>query len=288
MVVESGSPRRPSHTSNLFAHRLIRRSDGWELVSTKPVDSQSDTWPGGDYDDASMILLDENAFDTLQWIRHRTGVGRILAVDTGLVNRYGGDPGQAEYQQGETPCLGDVGVPVGQRRRRMLAMVTVVAVIAAVVIVGGVRSGRTSSSGAESAHVGRVTIEIPSGWRRAELSTEKDATSRAVFVHRDTGRRIIVVQTALRAGSTQQTVARSLTNKIAQRGDDAVAEFAPSMRVAGREVIAYREAPESGASISWYVLVEHDLQVSIGCQVGADASAMTGECAAAVGSVVID
>ncbi|MFW0791101.1 type VII secretion-associated protein [Gordonia sp. CPCC 205333] len=289
VVVEFGVSGCSIREANPLAHRLVRNVHGWELVTTLPLDLHSDSWPGGEYDDVAVILVDDpTASDALDWLRMHTGIGRILAVDTDLVVRYGADPGPAQGRLDVAePWTEEAAAPAGRRRRRVLAGATIAAVIAATAIVGGVRSGH-SLSAPESMRVGRVAVVIPSGWNRAEQSMGSGEVARAVFVRRDDGRRIIVVQTTVRAGSTPDSVARSLANKIAQRGDNAVVEFAPSMRMGGRDVIAYRETPASGVPIAWYVLVEHDLQVSIGCQGGSDAQAMHAECAAAVGSATID
>jgi type VII secretion-associated protein (TIGR03931 family) len=103
-----------------------------------------------------------------------------------------------------------------------------------------------------------------------------------VFVDPDDGRRLILVQTRVRDDSTQASVAASLRNRLGQRGDDVVTEFSPSTRFAGRDVISYREAPASGSAIRWYVLVDHALQVSIGCQPGTGAEPVDVECEQAV------
>ncbi|MFZ2511261.1 MAG: hypothetical protein WAW85_09265 [Gordonia sp. (in: high G+C Gram-positive bacteria)] len=88
------------------------------------------------------------------------------------------------------------------------------------------------------------------GWRRTELSCDRADDGRglrAVFADGADRRRLIVVVTALRDGADRDSVAQSLANRIAQRGDDVVVEFAPASSYGGREVISYREAPRIGS-----------------------------------------
>jgi type VII secretion-associated protein (TIGR03931 family) len=35
---------------------------------------------------------------------------------------------------------------------------------------------------------------------------------------------------------------------------------------AGRPGLAYSEHPEDGSTVDWHVIVEHSIQISIGCQ----------------------
>ena len=131
---------------------------------------------------------------------------------------------------------------------------------------------------------------MPGDWRQSEQRTpsgsaDDPSTTRAVFVDPDDGRRIIAVLTEVRAGSTRESVAGSLRNRIEQRGDDVVTEFSAATRFGGRDVIGYRESPASGGAIRWYVVVDDGLQVSIGCQAGTAAESPDDECAAAVRSV---
>ncbi|NMO02395.1 type VII secretion-associated protein [Gordonia sp. TBRC 11910] len=277
-------PSAPGPSKLLF-HKVIRSAAGWELAATYALAPTSERWPAV-FDDASIVVVDDPCADVVEWLHQVTPVGRIVAVDPQLLCRYGADPGVIQrLDEVPVPAPAERLVAARPRRRRALVAAAVTVAIVAVAALVYPRPAPTPSV-AYRVDVGRVSVEVPAGWQRSASDSSGDA-GRAVFLRRDDGRRIIVVQTAVRTGSTPESVARSLANKIAQRGDDAVSEFAASMRVGGREVIGYREAPASGSPIAWYVLVERNLQVSIGCQAGAAAQSMQTECVAAVTSAVI-
>lgn len=287
VVVEPGIDV-PGEPPNWLVHKLQRGTAGWELSATTVRALRDEQWSEHEFDDVAAIFVADSPTDLVDWLTTRTTVGRILPVDADLIRHYATDPG-VPLRPSDTArgWVRPVAAARRPRRRRALAAATVVAVLAATGLVVGLRSTE-APAGRQSVLVGRVTVTMPAGWRRTDLAAQPASPERAVFVEPSDGRRIILVQTPLRRGSTSATVARSLANRIAQRGDDAVAEFAPSMRVGGRDVIAYRETPQSGSSIAWYVLVERSLQVSIGCQGGAAVGSVQRECVAAVQSATID
>ncbi|MFZ2177835.1 MAG: type VII secretion-associated protein, partial [Rhodococcus sp. (in: high G+C Gram-positive bacteria)] len=56
----------------------------------------------------------------------------------------------------------------------------------------------------------------------------------------------------------------------------------------GRPGISYNEFPDESSSVKWHVLVERDLQVSVGCQfLSGEWDAIEGVCAEMVRSLVI-
>lgn len=222
--------------------------------------------------------------------------GRVVPVDRDLVIRLGRRTGGAADDA--VPVVGDPVEPATdvstRRSRRMLAGAAAAAVIvvAGAFAVGWWQRDDPAPATSEVA-VGRATLSVPGDWRQSEQDTPGDTTDdpttrRAVFVSEADGRRIIAVLTELRDGSTPQSVATSLRNRIEQRGDDVVTEFSTDTRYAGRDVISYREAPASGSSIRWYVIVDDGLQVSIGCQAGSAAEQLDDECARAVRSVRVE
>ncbi|MGO3325945.1 type VII secretion-associated protein, partial [Gordonia sp. (in: high G+C Gram-positive bacteria)] len=150
------------------------------------------------------------------------------------------------------------------------------------------RPGTSPAESASVQKVGTVQVEVPAGWQRSDLPDDRPADGageRAVFADADDGSRILVVVTSLRAGSTRTSVADSLANRLAQRGDDAVLEFAPDTTFGGRRVISYRERPESGQQIAWYIDVERAVQTSVGCQRGSSGESVDVVCASVVASV---
>nr|WP_249361877.1 type VII secretion-associated protein [Gordonia araii] len=188
------------------------------------------------------------------------GPVRLLAVDRSLLNRFGAHR--------PLPPIGPVIVPFSRRRvRRWPAAVAVVTV--AVGIVGGVLIWPKPAATTALVDIGGVRIDVPGDWRRTDLAGEP--APRAAFVEPETGSRIVVAVSPLRADATIESVAASLGERIKQRGDDAVSEFAERAMFAGQMVVAYRETPDSGAPIRWYVRVlrlpeQGQRQVSVGCQ----------------------
>lgn len=139
-----------------------------------------------------------------------------------------------------------------------------------------------------SAEIGRVTLSVPEQWRRVSDPVDDDgAIPFTTIAARSDDRRIIMVQNAVRADSTLDSVAVSLRNRLDQRGNDVVTEFSPRTRYGDRDVIGYRETPVSGGQIRWYVVVDSALQVSIGCQDGGQGQSIDAECTAAVRSLKI-
>ncbi|MCR5978756.1 type VII secretion-associated protein [Gordonia jinghuaiqii] len=224
--------------------------------------------------------------------------GRVVAVDRDLVVRHGrrtggtADDAVPVTRDPATVAAATAGPRVAWRDRRVLVGA---AAMAALVVIGATAVGvwqRDTAPAAASSDValGRAAMTVPSDWRQTEQDTPSDTTddpttSRAVFVDADDGRRIIAVLTELRSGSTRESVATSLRNRIDQRGDAVVTEFSAATRYAGRDVISYREAPASGGAIRWYVVVDGGLQLSIGCQAGTAAEPVDAECAQAVRSI---
>lgn len=139
--------------------------------------------------------------------------------------------------------------------------------------------------------LGPVRLTIPADWKRTELAGDQADDGRglrAVFADGRDGRRLIVVVTALRAGATTETVAQSLANRIAQRGEESVVEFAADARYGGRQVISYREAPASGPPVHWYVVVDGATQISVGCQAGTGGAPIDPPCRDAVASAAVE
>ncbi|GAB89836.1 type VII secretion-associated protein [Gordonia rhizosphera] len=284
---------------------LLRRSSaGWEVDRTDVLD------PGVDDvaarieaivdDSVEAVYVDgadpERVAQALDVVAAHAVAGRIVAVDRELIRRYGW---RTEREQGNDWQMRVADAPesesaAGRRpRKRWIAVAGALALVVAVgaVVVGVLQHRGDDSPTEHTVVVGRVEVSVLGDWRRSDLDPRaeqgSDTASRTVFADPDDGRRILVVQSEVRSDSTLESVATSLGNRIAQRGDEVVSEFSPSTRFAGREVIGYREAPASGSAIRWYVLVEDGLQVSIGCQAGATGESVDAECARAVSSVVI-
>ncbi|MFT4127166.1 MAG: type VII secretion-associated protein [Gordonia sp. (in: high G+C Gram-positive bacteria)] len=220
--------------------------------------------------------------------------GRVSAIDPGLIARWGARATRRRPVGDPAALFAGLPDPVPTRpgRSRLLRwglpVVALVAVIIAAAMIGG-RHPTSPRPGSHQVVVGRTTLLVPTGWRRSDPPADSGGPgqTRTVFASTDDGSRLLVIQSPVRADSTLASVAVSLRNRIAQRGEDVVAEFSASTRFGGRDVISYREIPVSGSAIRWYVLVEKDLQVSVGCQVGTGGDAIDGPCADAVRTAVI-
>ncbi len=196
----------------------------------------------------------------LRAVSAAVGPARLLAVDPVLLGRFGAHRPLPPV----SPAMADCAPRPVRRWPAVVAAAGLVAAVGGAVLWSTDRSAQTARVA-----VGGVRVEVPGQWRRTELAGEP--APRAVLVDPATGSRIIVAVSPLRAGATPESVAASLAQRIRQRGDDAVGEFAARAVFAGRTVTAYRETPDSGAPIRWYVrivgLPRGGLrQFSVGCQ----------------------
>ncbi|GAA3726639.1 type VII secretion-associated protein [Gordonia hankookensis] len=286
--------------------RLRRTSAGWEIEAVDVLEPESDGVAARTEaivdDSVEAVFVDGSepaeVARAIDVVATHALAGRVVAVDRDLIRRYGWRSGRPEgadppIGQSERPAQDPTG-PMRGRTGRWIVAAGVAAVAVALVagVVGFLQRGGEGPPAEQSVTLGRTDIDIPADWRRTELGRGPDAggtdgPSRSVFADRADGRRMLVVQSEVRTDSTLASVATSLGNRIRQRGDDVVTEFSAVTRFMGREVISYREAPASGSAIRWYVLVEHGLQVSVGCQAGTTGESVEAECAHAVSSVRI-
>ncbi|MGC4962255.1 type VII secretion-associated protein [Gordonia sp. DT101] len=298
-------PARP-RSARWDVARLRRTSAGWEIEAADVLEPESDDMPARTEaivdDSVEAVFVDgadpAEVARAIDVVATHALAGRVVAVDRQLIRRYGWRTGRPE---GTDRLIGAVERPAqdapGPTRSRtgrwiVAAGVTAVAVALVAGVVGFLQRGPEGPPVEQTVALGRTTIDVPADWRRSELGRRPDdggtdEPSRSVFADRADGRRILVVQSDVRTDSTLASVATSLGNRIRQRGDDVVTEFSAITRFMGRDVISYREAPASGSAIRWYVLVEHGLQVSVGCQAGTAGESVDAECAHAVSSVRI-
>ncbi|KXO96309.1 type VII secretion-associated protein [Tsukamurella pseudospumae] len=124
-----------------------------------------------------------------------------------------------------------------------------------------------------------AVVDLPQGWALTE-----PAPGRRLAQAGD-GRRVTVVRTRLRAPSDTAAVAADLEAALARRGDRRITDLNPAARVAGREVIGYREQLDAERFVDWYVVVAGAAQLSVGCEAGRTAAPLAGACERAVGTV---
>ncbi|MGY0503302.1 type VII secretion-associated protein [Nocardia sp. FBN12] len=133
--------------------------------------------------------------------------------------------------------------------------------------------------------VGRVVVEVPAGWHR---TTATDA--RADLVPDDAARhRITITQKPVTPGAGYDEVAADLAAQIAKKPAGTVTEVRRDVVLAGRPGLSYEERPADGSTVRWQVLVEHGVQVSIGCQYAENGWAgVMSACEQVVGAVRVD
>ncbi|EGD56465.1 hypothetical protein SCNU_02902 [Gordonia neofelifaecis NRRL B-59395] len=279
----------PATGGHWSVHAVSRVDGRWLLgrgAVTQPRRIPVDPSWAALLEDADAVFVDGPDHDSIRraqrCIAESFGV-RTVAVDRAVLERHGGRTGLATGAD----LLAGLSRPPQSRARRTArapGVVAAVLLIAVAVAAGWMHWPRAAPPDRQTVQVGRAELSVPGRWHRSDL-TDSGSGTRAVFAAPDDGRRLIVVVSRLRTGSTSATVAESLRNRIGQRGDDVVAGFAADLSYAGRRVIGYRETPASGAPIAWYVTVDAGSQVSVGCQGGTGEDSVEDACRAAVGSV---
>lgn len=193
--------------------------------------------------------------------------------------------------------------PVNRRRQFYFgaaALVAVIAVVAAVVLVVSGQSDEgsavaseippattsssvapasrapTSNSGVPAATYGRVKLVVPQGWRVVSPDPEK----RIDLAPGDGSRlRISVIQQPVAAGTDYEQIAAELEAQIKQRPAGVMGDLRRDVVMGGRSGVSYTENPSDGSTVRWHVVLEHNLQVSIGCQyIGNTWEALAGAC----------
>ncbi|WP_433727680.1 type VII secretion-associated protein [Nocardia sp. CA-129566] len=129
----------------------------------------------------------------------------------------------------------------------------------------GARLAPTTTPKSASETVGRVSFQMPAGWRFAQAPDP--SKSRVDLVPSDgTRMRITLIQTPVAAGTGYEQVAANLDAQMKQRPSGSVSELKRDVVFGGKSGLAYTEQPGDGSTVNWHVLVEHRLQVSTGCQ----------------------
>ncbi|WP_416564742.1 type VII secretion-associated protein [Nocardia testacea] len=112
---------------------------------------------------------------------------------------------------------------------------------------------------------GALRLTIPAGWRDQDPSAGSD--QRLVLVPEAGLRaRITVTQQRVTADVGYERIAADLETQIARRPAGSVSPIRRDVVFAGRPGLAYSEHPEDGSTVDWHVIVEHSIQISIGCQ----------------------
>ncbi len=141
-----------------------------------------------------------------------------------------------------------------------------------------------SESDSERFQRGRAGVELPSTW------TARAEADRLIMVPPDLpDRRIVMTASELRPGTSFDEVADELIDAAARRGSDStLSDFTRATDVNGRVALSYVETPDADSVVKWQVFVEHDLQISIGCQSGTgEDELLAEECSRAVSTLSV-
>lgn len=280
------------------AQLVVRTARGWQIERCAAGDAAGRHDLAALADTADSVFTDGLDDDECEAVADLLSPKEVVPIDRSLLAAHGHrfEP-RAPLEFGFDPP------PVARTRRGgTIAVGLVVTAVVLLGVLGAVARWPRPAAGAAQPtleRVGPAALQIPAGWRRTALSGDRPDDGRglrAVFADAADGGRLIVVVTGLRPGATRESVAASLANRIAQRGDEVVVEFAADSTYGGRSVIGYREEPGSGPAIRWYVVVvppadtapadaAPGLQVSVGCQAGTGEGPIEPACRAAVASV---
>ena len=204
-----------------------------------------------------------------------------------LVAAIAGAPRAVPVDPPEPADVWPAPVPAGGKRRVRWAVGVSAAVVAAACATALILLPRDRPS--EVVSYERVSFELPSQWRvRAGFP---DHSGRIELIPDEgSGTRIVLISNPLEKGAGYDEVADALADRIAARGADGpFSGLTSDVVFAGRPGLAYREVPGPGSVVDWHVTVDRSLQVSVGCQRGADADseAVNMACEQVVGSLAI-
>ena len=127
------------------------------------------------------------------------------------------------------------------------------------------RDTPTAEPHSDAVAFGALRLTVPGGWRIQGPAIGADQRLELVPV---TGprARITVAQQPVASGVGYEQIAATLEAQIARRPAGSVSTIRRDVVFAGRPGLAYSEHPEDGSTVDWHVIVEHSIQISIGCQ----------------------
>lgn len=128
------------------------------------------------------------------------------------------------------------------------------------------RATAEPESDAGSITIGPVSLTVPDGWRIMDPAT---ASADRLVLEPDTGlkARITVTQEQLQIpDASYDQIAADLAAEMATSPAGRYTPIRRDVVFGGRSGLAYTEHPEGGSTVDWHVIVEHSIQISIGCQ----------------------
>ncbi|WP_328390970.1 type VII secretion-associated protein [Nocardia sp. NBC_00416] len=139
------------------------------------------------------------------------------------------------------------------------------AVASAPTTTAGPADAQLPEPGSGPSTFGALQLTVPEGWRVKDPSA---ATDRRLELVPDMGlrARITVTQQPVAPDVGYDRIAATLEAQIAGRPAGSVSPIRRDVVFAGRPGLAYSEHPDDGSTVDWHVIVEHSIQISIGCQ----------------------
>lgn len=192
---------------------------------------------------------------------------------------------------GAAPPPRAVAAPAGGARRRSRRVRIGLAAAAVLVLaLGGAAVWLLPRDDSRRLQVQLASLEVPEGWSVQSESSDGELERVVVSPDGSAGApRLRLEQQPLSPGSSLDAVATTLRaqiDELAAGGDTTFGELESGVRYGEREVLRYTESQPDGSTVDWYVVVERDLQLSVGCHRPAnDPGAMAGACEQAVRTV---
>ncbi|QEM45355.1 type VII secretion-associated protein [Mycolicibacterium grossiae] len=195
--------------------------------------------------DAMRVAIDDPSGDLVDELTNRL---RRRCVDVHRVGSQESEPEQPRRRK----CLAPTGIGV--------ASVAVMALVGAVTSVGDAPAApRTWLV------EGRITVEVPAGWRTERITGGPGAARVQVTSPTDPAVALHVTQSPIPAGQPLPVAADVVRAALDEQPDGVFSDFQPATTVAERPAIVYRES-RPDRRIDWTLVLTTRTRIAIGCQ----------------------
>jgi type VII secretion-associated protein (TIGR03931 family) len=214
-----------------------------------------------------------------------------LPSDAGVV----ATPERTPERTSERRCSAQRLLPAVPGRRRRPVRAAVLAGAAAVAVVALFAIGRLVAPAAEAVPAGVLVqygyrLDVPAGWEHTGGQPEHRRVLLTPLAAPD-GSDMIAVERSPLGYDTAAESERAQTElhaafDAAVAGGSALSGYDPGAWFAGRAATTYREEEPDRTVVDWFVVLDGDAQLSVGCRhTAAGAEAVRAACAAVVASV---